>query len=69
RSLQMQLQKVLSVIVDMERATGVAKEEDLYQALQEDHMIERSDAAKLIGILMRDGTIYSPRPGFYKRTS
>ena len=69
RSLQMQLQKVLSVIVDMERTTGVAKEEDLYEALQEDHMIERSDAAKLISILMRDGTIYSPRPGVYKRTS
>lgn len=69
RSLQIQLQKVLSVIVEMEQATGVAKEEDLYNTLQEDHMIGRAEAARLIGVLMRDGTIYSPRPGVYKRTS
>jgi hypothetical protein len=35
----------------------------------EDHSISRSEAARLIGVLMRDGTIYSPRPGYYKRTS
>jgi replicative DNA helicase Mcm len=69
RSLQMQLQKVLGVVSDMERTTGVVKDEDLFQALMEDHGISRAEAARLIGVLMRDGTIYSPRPGYYKRTS
>jgi replicative DNA helicase Mcm len=69
RSLQVQLQKVLSVITEMERITGVVKDDDLFDALLEDHQISRADAAKLIGVLMRDGTIYSPRPGYYKRTS
>jgi replicative DNA helicase Mcm len=69
RSLQMQLQKVLGVISEMERITGVVKDDDLYSTLMEDHGINRTEAARLIGVLMRDGTIYSPRPGYYKRTS
>jgi replicative DNA helicase Mcm len=69
RSLQVQLQKVLNVITEMERITGVVKDEDLFSALLEDYQMNRAEAAKLIGVLMRDGTIYSPRPGYYKRTS
>jgi len=69
RSLQVQLQKVLGVISDMERITGVVKDDDLFEALMEDHGVGRAEAARLIGVLMRDGTIYSPRPGYYKRTS
>ena len=69
RSLQVQLQRVLSLIADMERSSGIVRDEDLFNALQEEHQIGRAEAAKLIGILMRDGTIYSPRPGFYKRTA
>jgi len=69
RSLQVQLQKVLGVIGEMERVSGTVQDEDLFTALLEDHSIARSEAARLIGVLMRDGTIYSPRPGYYKRTS
>jgi replicative DNA helicase Mcm len=69
RSLQVQLQRVLSVITEMERITGVVKDDDLFEALLQDHQIGRAEAARLIGVLMRDGTIYSPRPGYYKRTS
>jgi replicative DNA helicase Mcm len=69
RSLQNQLQKVLQVIGEMERFTGSVKDDELYAALQSDHGISRSEASKLIQTLMRDGTIYSPRPGYYKRTS
>jgi DNA replicative helicase MCM subunit Mcm2 (Cdc46/Mcm family) len=47
----------------------VVKDDDLYSTLMEDHGINRTEAARLIGVLMRDGTIYSPRPGYYKRTS
>lgn len=68
RSLQMQLQKVLSIISEMERVSGTVRDDDLFEALLQDHGINRSEAARLIGVLMRDGTIYSPRPGFYKKT-
>jgi replicative DNA helicase Mcm len=69
RSLQMQLQRVLGVISEMERITGVVKDDDLFDSLIEDHGISRTEAARLIGVLMRDGTIYSPRPGYYKRAT
>jgi DNA replicative helicase MCM subunit Mcm2 (Cdc46/Mcm family) len=65
----MQLQKVLGIIGEMERVSGVVQDEDLFTAMLEDHGIARSEVARLIGVLMRDGTIYSPRPGYYKRTS
>jgi replicative DNA helicase Mcm len=68
RSLQVQLQAVLGVIGEMERIEGMVSDDDLYEALSSDHGIGRTDAARLIGVLMRDGTIYSPRPGYYKRT-
>ena len=68
-SLQAELQKVLGVISEMERITGVVKDEDLFEALMQDHDVGRAEAARLIGVLMRNGTIYSPRPGYYKKTS
>jgi len=67
--LQIDLKKVLGVIGEMERVSGVVQDEDLFTALLEDHSIARSEAAQLIGILMRDGTIFSPRPGYYKKTT
>ena len=68
KSLQVQLQKVLGVISEMERITGVVKDEDLFDELMSDHGIGQSEVARLIGTLSRDGTIYSPRHGYYKRT-
>jgi replicative DNA helicase Mcm len=67
RSLQTQLQKVLGKIAELER-TGPVKDDDLYEALAEEG-VNRSEAAKLISTLMRDGTIFSPRPGTYRRAS
>jgi len=68
RSLQLQLQKVLQVISEMERIEGQVRDDDLYETLMADHSISRTEAARLIQVLMRDGTIYSPRPGYYRRT-
>ena len=68
RSLQNQLQKVLKAIGEMERVSGSVKETDLYEALNTDYGINRSEAARLISVLMKDGNIYMPRPGYYRRT-
>ncbi|MBU1082426.1 MAG: hypothetical protein KKB59_18215, partial [Spirochaetes bacterium] len=66
RSLQAKLQKALQVIGDMERVSGSVRDDDLYEALLSDHGIGRTEAARIIGVLMKDGTIFSPRPGYYK---
>ena len=69
RSLQMQLQKVLSNLGKLEtRSAGKGVTEDDLLAILEEEKIMRPEAAKLISTLMRDGTIFSPRPGTYRRT-
>jgi replicative DNA helicase Mcm len=68
RSLQNQLQKVLQVISEMERISGSVKESDMYENLSNDFGINRSEGARFISMLMKDGTIYMPRPGYYRRT-
>lgn len=67
RSLQAQLQKVLQTVGELSGIDSV-KDDDLYEALQSKHGMERSEAAKLIGVLMKDGSVYSPRPNYYRRT-
>jgi len=64
----MQLQKLLQVITELERISGTVRDNEVYEAMMSDHGIGRAEAAKLIQVLIRDGTIYSPRPGYYKRT-
>jgi replicative DNA helicase Mcm len=68
RSLQNQLQKVLQIVGEMERVSGSVKETELYEALSTDYNMSRTEAARLISVLMKDGTIYMPRPGYYRRT-
>ena len=69
RSLQNQLQKVLQVISEMERISGSVKESDMYETLSTDYGINRNEGARFISTLMKDGTIYMPRPGYYRRTN
>lgn len=73
---EVQLQKVLGVIGELEgrsdsksaNRVGAVMDEDLFDALLEGPGFVRSEAARLVGVLMRDGAIYSPRPGYFKRT-
>ena len=68
RSLKFQIQKVLKVIGALEKASGVVQDEDLFFAMLEDHGVARSETARLIGVITRDGAIYSPKPGYYRCT-
>jgi len=68
KSLRDKLQAVIGVIVDLSRQMGMAEEEAVYEVLERDYGISRSEAVSLIEQLRRDGTIYSPRHGFLKKT-
>ncbi|MCW4038159.1 MAG: minichromosome maintenance protein MCM [Candidatus Bathyarchaeota archaeon] len=68
KSLRDKLQVVLSTIIDAEKETGMVREEELYERLQREYDIRREEAYRLIGQLTREGTIYSPRQGFFKKT-
>jgi len=68
KSLRDKLQVVLSTLVDSEKETGMVREEELYERLQQEYDIRREEAYRLIGQLTREGTIYSPRQGYFKKT-
>jgi len=68
KSLRDKLQAVIGVVVDLSRQMGMAEEEAVYEVLERDYGISRSEAVSLIEQLRRDGTIYSPRHGFLKKT-
>jgi hypothetical protein len=46
----------------------MVREEELYERLQQEYDIRREEAYRLINQLTREGTIYSPRQGFFKKT-
>ena len=68
KSLRDKLQLVLYTVIDMEKSTGMVGVEDLYDRLEKEYTLTRDDASRLLDQLVKDGTVYSPRQGYYKRT-
>lgn len=69
RSLQNKLFLLLQIIDSLCKIEGVARVDEVKRTLAEAHRIAEPEASKLISTCMRDGAIFAPRPGYYKRTS
>ena len=67
KSLRDKLQVVLSVIVEADRAGEMIRDEELYERVERDYDVGRSEAERLLNQLVRDGMVYSPKPGHYKK--
>ena len=65
KSLREKLSTVLDTIIQLDTGEG-AKEQDLYEQLQNKGLTHR-EITELLQILQRDGAIYSPKPGLYKK--
>ena len=68
KSLRDKLQTVLSTIMEMEKETGMVEKIALLNELDAKYKISPVEADRLIGQLLREGTIYSPREGYLKKT-
>jgi len=68
KSVRDKLQVVLGAIVEMERETGMVEKSALLEKLEKEYEITISEAERLLGQLIREGTIYSPRNGYLKKT-
>ena len=68
KSLRDKLHTVLDTIIQMEKETGMAEKEAVLDELETSHKISRAEAERLLNRLLREGTIYSPREGYLKRT-
>jgi replicative DNA helicase Mcm len=69
RSLRDSFQKVIETVAELERETGTVEETVIIAALAEKENIEEKEARRLIGQLIKEGILYSPKPGRLKRTA
>jgi replicative DNA helicase Mcm len=68
KSVRDRLQTILSTLMELERETGIVEKATLLNELDERYKISRGEAERLIGQLLREGTIYEPREGYLKKT-
>jgi len=68
KSLRDKLGIVLSTIISMEKETGTVNKSELLEKLEAEYDIVRGEAERLIGQLVKEGTIYSPKEGYLKKT-
>ncbi len=68
KSLRDKLQVVLGTLIEMERETGMVEKSVLLEKLEIEREIVRGEAERLLGQMLREGTIYSPKEGYLKKT-
>ena len=68
KSLRDKLGVVLSTIISMEKETGTVEKSALLEKLETEYDIIRGEAERLVGQLVKEGTIYSPKEGHLKKT-
>ena len=68
KSVRDKLQIVLSAVVEMEKETGSVNKDILLSTLEEKHKLSRSEIERMIGQLLREGTLYEPGEGKLKKT-
>jgi len=67
-SLQDKINAVLDVLEEMQHDYGVAKRDDLTAWLSKERDIPPDEAEEILGMLIREGKIFEPRPGYLKKT-
>jgi replicative DNA helicase Mcm len=68
KSIRDRLHIVLSVLMDMEKQTGIVERDTFVNELETKHKIPRGEIERMISQLLREGTIYEPREGCLKKT-
>jgi replicative DNA helicase Mcm len=69
KSLRDRMQTILSTVATMERETGTVQESKLYEELSKTAGLSEGEVQTLVNQLIRDGILYSPKPGQLKRTA
>ena len=69
KSVRDKMAFIMDCIVQMEKETGVVEEKALYEALSKKIEISEEEARRIVGQLIREGVLYSPKVGTIRRTS
>jgi len=68
KSARDRLQVILGTIIEMEKETGMVEKSALIEKLEKERDMIRSESEKLLAQLEKEGTIYSPKTGYLKKT-
>jgi replicative DNA helicase Mcm len=68
KSVRDKLSIILGLISSMEKETGMVEKTRLLERLQVEFDIGGSEAERLIGQMLKEGTLFSPRNGYLKKT-
>ncbi len=68
KSVRDKLQVVLSTVIGMEKETGTVERDALVSELESKHKLSRSEIERMIGQLLKEGTLYEPGEGRLKKT-
>jgi len=68
KSLRDKLAVVLGTVIEMEKETGMVEKAALLEKLEREREISSGEAERLIGQLVKEGTLYSPKEGYLKKT-
>ncbi|UCG45882.1 MAG: minichromosome maintenance protein MCM, partial [Candidatus Bathyarchaeota archaeon] len=68
KSLRDKLQVIIGILVEMEREKGMVERSAFLEKLEIESGLSPAEAERLIGQLVKEGTIYSPREGYLKKT-
>ena len=68
KSVRDRLHVILSVLMELEKKTGLVEKDLLVNELEMQHGIPRGEIERMLGQLLREGTIYEPREGHLKKT-
>jgi replicative DNA helicase Mcm len=68
KSVRDKMQVVLSALMQMEKETGIVEKTVLVSELENKYKVSRAETERILGQLLREGTIYEPREGCLKKT-
>jgi replicative DNA helicase Mcm len=68
KSLRDKLSVILGLISSMEKETGMVDKGRLLERLQAEYDILSGEAERLIGQMLKEGTLFAPRDGYLKKT-
>lgn len=68
KSLRDKLKAVLDMILDMSKETGMVEKKALLEILDVKFKIAPGEVERLLNQMLKEGTVYSPREGYLKKT-
>ncbi|MCW4034288.1 MAG: minichromosome maintenance protein MCM [Candidatus Bathyarchaeota archaeon] len=68
KSLRDKMSVILGLITSMEKETGTVDKALLVERLQSEYDILSGESERMIGQMLKEGTLFAPREGFIKKT-